>query len=75
MSPDDERHFTNRGYLAGCREECCRWAHRSYQVLWRLVRDRGGREGPMDVSEAVEEVAWFINPSVRFGLEAAREFA
>lgn len=29
----------------------------------------------MDVSEAVEEVAWFINPSVRFGLEAAREFA
>ncbi len=27
MTPDDPRHGQNRGYIAGCREACCRRAH------------------------------------------------
>ena len=31
MTPDDPRHGTNRGYLAGCTEGCCRTAHADYR--------------------------------------------
>lgn len=31
MIPDDPRHGTYAGYIAGCREECCRGAARRYQ--------------------------------------------
>lgn len=31
MTPDDPRHGTYAGYIAWCREECCRRAARDYQ--------------------------------------------
>ena len=31
MTPEDPRHATNAGYLAGCRETCCRTAHAAYR--------------------------------------------
>lgn len=37
MSPNDKRHGTNAGYIAGCRDECCRAAARNYHK--RLVHD------------------------------------
>lgn len=30
MAPDDRRHGTNAGYIAGCRHECCRAAAARY---------------------------------------------
>ena len=32
------RHGTNRRYVMGCREDCCRRAHTLYQNLWRMGR-------------------------------------
>jgi hypothetical protein len=32
---DDPRHGTNRGYLAGCHEACCRAAHAAEQRAYR----------------------------------------
>jgi hypothetical protein len=38
VSPEDERHGTNRGYVVGCRDECCTKAHRRYMKLYRMGR-------------------------------------
>lgn len=38
MSPHDPRHGTNRGYIVGCRDECCTAAHRRYMKLYRMGR-------------------------------------
>lgn len=36
MTPDDKRHGTNAGHVAGCRDDCCRVAHNAYRrSLWR----------------------------------------
>jgi hypothetical protein len=59
MSPDDKRHGTNAGYVAGCREECCRRPHMRELKAWRL-------SGPRMVSsigtrrriQALEAIGW-----------------
>lgn len=37
MTPNDPRHGSNAGYLAGCHETCCRTAHATYR---RTLRGR-----------------------------------
>lgn len=41
ITADDPRHGQNRGYNAGCREECCRHAHALYRNLQRMGRLSG----------------------------------
>lgn len=36
MTPDDERHGTPAGYSSGCRESCCREAHRLQRQAARI---------------------------------------
>lgn len=36
MSPDDPRHGTHRGYVIGCRGQCCTVAHARYMNLYRM---------------------------------------
>ena len=43
MNADDPRHGTTRGFHAGCREQCCRWAISRYQKQIRLNQRRGTR--------------------------------
>lgn len=31
IAAEDPRHASNKGYVAGCREECCRTAHADYR--------------------------------------------
>lgn len=38
MGPEDVRHGSNRGYVVGCRDECCTAAHRRYMKLYRMGR-------------------------------------
>lgn len=38
IAPDDPRHGTHRGYVLGCREDCCTRAHMRYMKLYRLGR-------------------------------------
>lgn len=38
MTPDDFRHGTNAGYVAGCRYLCCRAAHADYRRGLRAKR-------------------------------------
>lgn len=40
---DDVRHGTNAGYVAGCREDCCRTATRNYHKRLRIEHHRGQR--------------------------------
>ena len=36
VNPQDPRHGTNAGYVAGCRDTCCRQAHATYRrSIWR----------------------------------------
>lgn len=36
MTPEDPRHGENRGYVAGCREQCCRQAHMVWMKRYRM---------------------------------------
>src|SRR5690606_5530104 len=58
MTPDDPRHGTRAGYIAGCRLACCGDPHYRYQKRSRL---RLMREGSQIVSGAttLERVAWW----------------
>lgn len=38
MTPDDPRHGTHRGYIVGCRDDCCTRAHTIYMKLYRMGR-------------------------------------
>lgn len=38
IAPGDHRHGSHRGYLLGCRQECCTHAHTRYMKLYRLGR-------------------------------------
>lgn len=40
MTPDDPRHGQNRGYVAGCRDSCCRQAHMVEMKRYRLTGKR-----------------------------------
>lgn len=41
MTPDDPRHGTNAGHVAGCREKCCSRAKLRYDKLRILERSQG----------------------------------
>ena len=38
LPPDDPRHGLDIGYQAGCRQECCRDAHRVYNARKKAER-------------------------------------
>lgn len=42
LDPGDPRHGENRGYIAGCRDTCCRAAHAAYK---RGLSDRRTQSG------------------------------
>lgn len=44
MRPDDPRHGHRAGYIAGCREDCCRVPHIRYQKRSALRRLREGAQ-------------------------------
>lgn len=46
MNADDPRHGTTRGYHAGCRDACCKWAIARDEKARRLDAQRGGRAIP-----------------------------
>lgn len=59
MNPDDQRHGTNAGYCAGCRDECCQRAHMVNMKRYRmnpktLVPVIGTRRR----IEALEAIGW-----------------
>jgi hypothetical protein len=64
VNPKDERHGTHAGYIAGCREECCRTARRRAQKLRLLHRLTTGQGClvPHDTFRAV------VDPWLRLGL-------
>lgn len=43
ISPEDPRHGTNAGHVAGCREDCCRIAKLRYDKQRRYERDSTGQ--------------------------------
>jgi hypothetical protein len=43
MSPDDPRHGTNAGYIAGCRKECCRTPSSRYSKRLKYEHLQGRR--------------------------------
>jgi hypothetical protein len=64
VNPEDPRHDTHAGYIAGCREDCCRTARRRAQklrLLHRLTTGQGCRV-PHDTFRAV------VDPWLRLGL-------
>lgn len=60
MQPDDPRHSDQKGYSAGCRDECCRRAHMVYMKRYRM----GGPQplmSPLGLRrrvEALEAIGW-----------------
>lgn len=48
MTPDDPRHGTNKGYLAGCDDTCCKTAHADYRRDLRTRQYLNG--GPLRVN-------------------------
>lgn len=38
LTVDDERHGTDQGYQAGCRQDCCRRAHSEYNARKKAER-------------------------------------
>lgn len=43
MTPTDPRHGTYAGYVAGCRDDCCRRASRTYHAIRTHERENLGR--------------------------------
>lgn len=58
MSPDDARHGTRAGYIAGCREECCGLPHYRYQKRSRLRLLREGSQ-IVPATPTLERIAWW----------------
>lgn len=55
IAPDDPRHGERRGYLAGCRDDCCR---RGCRLDMKARELRVLREGPLKVDpEPIRELA------------------
>lgn len=38
LDPDDPRHHTEKGYSAGCRQQCCKDAHTKYNRAMKVAR-------------------------------------
>lgn len=38
IEPDDERHGSERGYSAGCRQFCCKRAHAEFNAIRKQIR-------------------------------------
>lgn len=63
MSPDDPRHGTSAGYVAGCRNECCRLPRMRQQKATRFRVHRGE-----PTYRQAEEVSQVIAPWLHMGL-------
>lgn len=48
MTPDDPRHGTRAGYLAGCRSENCTRAHTRWMKAYKLAAERNGGRTQID---------------------------
>jgi hypothetical protein len=74
MSPEDPRHGKNSGYIAGCREGCCRKAHMREIKAWRLTGPRMVNSlGTRRRVEALEAIGWSRAQQSRM-LGHAREY-
>lgn len=66
MTPDDPRHGTNAGYIAGCRLQCCKTAHADYRrkLYARQYIARGKMTVPAIGSQrrirALQAIGWRI---------------
>lgn len=66
MSPEDARHGKNAGYIAGCREACCKAAHAAYRR--KLYARQYIARGPMTIPaigtqrriQALQAIGWRI---------------
>lgn len=58
MTPDDPRHGKRRGYVAGCREDCCRNPHLHYQKRSTLRRYREGSQ-IVSAADVITRIDWW----------------
>jgi hypothetical protein len=63
VSPDDARHGERRGYLAGCREDCCRNPHLRYQKRSTLRRHREGSQ-IVPAADVTARIEWWADRGV-----------
>lgn len=68
--PDDPRHGTRAGYIAGCRDDCCREPHLRYQKLSTLRRHREGIQW-LDNHRVLARLAWWDRRGVSSAAIAA----
>lgn len=59
MTPDDPRHGTLSGYVAGCRDECCTTAQRIYK---RQLTERHRQSRPVE-SRAMRQPLYTAIPA------------
>jgi hypothetical protein len=65
MSPDDARHGTNAGYVAGCRQTCCKDAAARYErgISWDHMNGRYRKVpiiGARRRVEALQALGWAL---------------
>ena len=66
MSPDDPRHGTSAGYIAGCRDQCCWLAKQRYDKRRRLEFHTTGRyrkvsnRGAIRRIQALQAIGWSV---------------
>lgn len=63
MTPDDPRHGQRAGYIAGCRNECCRVPHLRYQKRSSLRRLREGSQY-VPPGRTLNRLAWWASHGV-----------
>lgn len=68
MTPDDPRHGTYGGYVAGCGEECCQEARRVYLAG---LRERRAAEAAIEERKARTPLYQMISPPGAWSEHAA----
>lgn len=63
MDPNDPRHGERKGYIAGCREDCCRKPHVRYQKRSTLRRHREGSQ-VVDATPVLERLNWWADHGI-----------
>lgn len=63
MTPDDPRHGTRAGYIAGCRNDCCRDVHLRYQKQSKLRYHREGTQ-VVDAAPVVNRLRWWYRRGI-----------